>query len=76
MAKKTKKAVKKAAPKKKAVEKEVKKKYFARDTADRFFTVEANGFDLNLLAGVEKEVSKEVAEALKKDFPYIEVVKR
>ena len=55
-------------------EEKPKKKYFVRDTNDRMFTQEVNGFDLTIKAGEEKEVSKEVAEKLSADFAHLNLV--
>ena len=49
------------------------KKYLVKDANDRFFTKEVHGFDLVLKAGVEVEVSAEVAKLIKKNVPYLEV---
>ena len=48
-------------------------KYFVKDIADRNFIAETDGFDLTLVGGVAVEVTKEVAEAAKKKYPYLEV---
>ena len=53
---------------------EVPKKYFIRDSADRFFTEAIHGFDLKLVAGEKVEVSKEVADLAKEKFSYLEVI--
>lgn len=57
----------------KVAKKEPKKKYFVRDTNDRFFNREEHGFDLILVAGIEKEIDKKIADAIKKDFSYLEI---
>ena len=58
---------------KKITKKVEKKKYFLRDEHDRFFNQTKDGFDLVLKGGVAKEVSKEIAEVIKKKYSYIEV---
>ena len=55
----------------KDVEKEAAKKYFISDVSDRDFR--GNGYDVVLIAHEKKEVSEEVYNILKKEFPYLTV---
>lgn len=48
----------------------VKSGYFLKDSADRYF----EEFDLTLVAGVAKEVTKKVGLAAKKAYPYLELL--
>lgn len=49
---------------------------YLRDANDRFFTIEADGINLELKAGVLTAVDKKVADFLKGKYPYLEVVKK
>lgn len=52
-----------------------KGKVYLRDSNDRFFSVERDGVQLELKAGVLTEVDKKIADFLKGKYPYLEVVK-
>lgn len=58
------------------IKEEVDKKYFVKDSADRFFKKERDGFDLNLKAGIEVEITAEIVELIKEKFPYLDISER
>lgn len=58
-----------------ALPKPSKGKVYLRDANDRFFTLETDGVNLELKAGVLTEVDKKVANFLKGKYSYLEIIK-